>query len=38
MATLTIGCFPGLVGNMTYDFALKLAEAAVNKGHKVNLW
>jgi tRNA 2-thiouridine synthesizing protein D len=38
MATLTIGCFPGLVGNMTYDFALKLAEAAVNKGHKVNIW
>ena len=38
MATLTIGCFPGLVGNMTYDFALKLSEAAVNKGHKVNIW
>ncbi len=38
MATLTIGCFPGLVGNMTYDFALKLAEAAVDKGHKVNIW
>lgn len=38
MAILTIGCFPGVVGNMTYDFALKLAEAAVDKGHKVNLW
>ena len=38
MGTLTIGLFPGLVGNMTYDFALKLADAAVTKGHKVNIW
>lgn len=38
MGTLTIGCFPGLVGNMTYDFTLKLADAAVGKGHKVYLW
>jgi tRNA 2-thiouridine synthesizing protein D len=38
MATLTIGCFASMVGSMNYDFALKLAEAAVNKGHKVNLW
>jgi hypothetical protein len=28
MGILTIGCYPGLVGNMTYDFALKLADAA----------
>jgi tRNA 2-thiouridine synthesizing protein D len=38
MATLTIGSFPGLIGNMTYDFTLKLASAAVAKGHKVNIW
>lgn len=38
MGVLTIGCFPGLVGNMTYDFALRLAKAAAEKGHKVNLW
>lgn len=38
MGTLTIGCFPSIVGNMSYDFALKLAEAAANKGHKVNIW
>jgi tRNA 2-thiouridine synthesizing protein D len=38
MAILTIGCFPGLVGNMAYDFVLKLTEAAVDKGHKVNIW
>lgn len=38
MGTLTIGCFASLVGSMNYDFALKLAEAAANKGHKVNLW
>lgn len=38
MATLSIGVFSSLVGSMSYDFALKLAEAAVNKGHKVNLW
>ena len=38
MGTLTIGCFPGLVGNMTYDFTLKLAGAAADKGHKVNIW
>ncbi|MEJ2183578.1 MAG: DsrE family protein [Nitrospirota bacterium] len=38
MANLTIGCFPGLVGSMTYDFALKLAEAAVDKGHTVSIW
>lgn len=38
MGTLTIGCFPGLVGNMAYDFALKIAGAAVEKGHKVAIW
>lgn len=38
MATLTIGVFPGLVGNMAYDFSLKLAEAAADKGHKVYIW
>ena len=38
MGVLTIGCYPGLVGNMTYDFTLKLAAAAVEKGHKVNIW
>lgn len=38
MGTLTIGTFPGLVGSGVYDFSLKLAEAAVNKGHKVNIW
>ncbi len=38
MGTLTIGCFSALVGSMNYDFMIKLAEAAVEKGHKVNLW
>jgi sulfur relay (sulfurtransferase) complex TusBCD TusD component (DsrE family) len=38
MATLSIGVFPGLVGNMSYDFALKLARAAVDKGHTVSIW
>ena len=38
MGKLTIGCFPGLVGNMTYDFALRFAEAAKDKGHDVDVW
>jgi tRNA 2-thiouridine synthesizing protein D len=38
MGTLAIGCFPGLVGKMDYDFAVKLAGAAADKGHKVSLW
>lgn len=38
MSTLTIGLFSSLIGSMNYDFALKLAEAATDKGHKVNLW
>jgi hypothetical protein len=29
MAKLTIGCFSSLVGSMSLDFAVKLAEAAV---------
>lgn len=33
-----MGVYPGLVGNMSYDFALKLAETAADKGHKVNIW
>jgi len=38
MGKLTIGCFSSLVGSMTLDFAVKLAEAAVKKGHEVDLW
>lgn len=38
MGKLTIGLFPGVVGNMSYDFALKLAGAAKDKGHDVSLW
>lgn len=38
MATLTIGIFSSLIGSMNSDFALKLAEAALARGHKVNLW
>jgi tRNA 2-thiouridine synthesizing protein D len=38
MGELTIGSFPSLVGSMTLDFTFKLAEAAIAKGHKVNLW
>jgi sulfur relay (sulfurtransferase) complex TusBCD TusD component (DsrE family) len=38
MGTLTVGVFPGLVGSMCYDFALKLAGAAAGKGHKVYIW
>ena len=38
MATLTLGVFPSLVGSMTLDFSFKLAEAAMAKGHKVNMW
>jgi|GEM_PF-301560 len=36
--TLSIGLFSSLVGSMNPDFAIKLTEAAVNKGHTVNLW
>lgn len=38
MAKLAIGVFPGVVGNMVYDFSLKLASAAKDKGHDVSLW
>ncbi len=38
MGKLTIGCFSSLVGSMTLDFAVKLSEAAVKKGHEVDLW
>lgn len=38
MGKLTIGAFPGLVGSLSLDFSVKLAEAAVNKGHEVDFW
>lgn len=38
MAKLTIGSFSSLVGSVSLDFAVKLAEAAVKKGHKVDFW
>jgi tRNA 2-thiouridine synthesizing protein D len=38
MGKLTIGCFASLVGSMNLDFSLKLAAAAIDKGHKVDLW
>ena len=38
MSKLTIGCFSSLVGSMSLDFAVKLAETAVEKGHQVDFW
>jgi len=38
MGKLTIGTFSSLVGSLSLDFSVKLAQAAVNKGHKVDLW
>ncbi len=38
MGKLSIGCFSSLVGSMTLDFTVNLAEAAINKGHQVDLW
>ena len=38
MGKLTIGCFASLVGSMNLDFSIKLAGAALEKGHKVDLW
>lgn len=38
MGKLTIGCFSSLVGSMSLDFAVKLAETAVRKGHEVDIW
>lgn len=35
---ITIGVFSSLIGSCNLDFALKLAEASIKKGHKVNLW
>jgi tRNA 2-thiouridine synthesizing protein D len=38
MGELTLGVFPSLVGSMSLDFSFKIAEAAIAKGHKVNMW
>lgn len=38
MGKLTIGSFSTLVGSLSMDFVVKLADAAVKKGHKVDLW
>lgn len=38
MGVLTIGVFSSLVGSMDLDFAVRLSQAAINKGHTVNLW
>jgi len=38
MGKLTIGCFSSLVGSLSLDFAVKLSEAAIQKGHSVDLW
>jgi tRNA 2-thiouridine synthesizing protein D len=38
MGKLTIGCFSSLVGSLNLDFAVKLAGAALDKGHKVDMW
>jgi tRNA 2-thiouridine synthesizing protein D len=38
MGKLTIGCFASLVGSLNLDFSVKLAGAALEKGHKVDLW
>ncbi|MBN2654329.1 MAG: DsrE family protein [Nitrospirae bacterium] len=38
MGRLTIGSFSSPAGTMSLDFAIKLAEAAINKGHAVDLW
>jgi len=38
MAKLTIGCLSSLVGSMSLDFAMKLAEAVSKKGHDVDIW
>ena len=38
MAKLTIGCLSSLVGSMSLDFAMKLAEAVAKKGHQVDIW
>ena len=38
MSKLTIGVFSSLVGSLSLDFAVKLADAAVRKGHHVDFW
>jgi tRNA 2-thiouridine synthesizing protein D len=38
LGKLSIGCFSSLVGSMNLDFVIKLSEAAINKGHEVNIW
>lgn len=38
MSKLTIGVFSSLVGSLSLDFAVKLADAAVKKGHSVDIW
>ncbi len=38
MAKLTIGVFSSLVGSLSLDLAVKLADAAIKKGHKVDMW
>ena len=38
MGKFTIGCFSSLVGSLNLDFAVKLAGAALDKGHKVDMW
>ena len=38
MAKLTMGCFSSLVGSMSLDFAVRLADAVSKKGHTVDLW
>ncbi len=38
MSKLTLGCFSSLVGSMSLDAAVKIAEAAVEKGHEVDFW
>ncbi|MEW6003510.1 MAG: DsrE family protein [Nitrospirota bacterium] len=38
MGKLTIGVSSSLVGSMSLDFAVKLAEAAIDKGHEVDFW
>ncbi len=38
LAKIVIGIFSAYIGSMNADFAIKLAEAAVNKEHEVFLW
>ncbi len=35
---ITIGVFSSLIGSSGFDFAVKLAESSIKKGHKVVLW